>query len=244
MPVLVTNVCEYTGPGVVPALLRDHAVVFCHDRSFANVAARHSFEAAHPGAVALSGQTPSELVTQLGSSPHLASVPLTAVVHNDVHPNTPLPIEAIPADHFQGAWQALYMFPVQLTQLLLPAMKQARQGRWVFVTSARHLQPEPGFAVATSIRAATTAFAQALAREAAPHQVQVNVVEPNYLYSEAYYPRATFLDTEEGRARIAARVPMGRLGDPAEVGELIAFLVSGRSTFVTGQVIGFTGGWP
>ena len=112
MPVLVTNVCEYTGPGVVPALLRDYAVVFCHDRSFANVAARHSFEAAHPGAVTLSGQTPSELVNQLGSSPHLASVPLTAVVHNDVYPNTPLPIEAIPADHFQGAWQALYMFPV------------------------------------------------------------------------------------------------------------------------------------
>ena len=123
-------------------------------------------------------------------------------------------------------------------------MKQARQGRWVFVTSARHLQPEPGFAVATSIRAATTAFAQALAREAAPHQIQVNVVEPNYLYSEAYYPRATFLDTEEGRTRIAARVPMGRLGTPEEVGELIAFLVSGRSAFVTGQVIGFTGGWP
>ena len=70
------------------------------------------------------------------------------------------------------------------------------------------------------------------------------MVEPNYLYSEAYYPRATFLDTEEGRARIAARVPMGRLGAPEEVGELIAFLVSGRSTFVTGQVIGFTGGWP
>lgn len=125
-----------------------------------------------------------------------------------------------PAENFQGAWQALYIFPVQLTQLLLPAMKQARQGRLVFVTSARHMQPEPGFAVATSIRAASTAFAQALAREAAPHQIQVNVVEPNYLCSEAYYPRATFLDTEEGRASIAARVPMGRLSDPEDIGAL------------------------
>jgi len=37
---------------------------------------------------------------------------------------------------------------------------------------------------------------------------------------------------------------MGRLGTPEEIGELVAFLVSGRSAFVTGQVIDFTGGWP
>jgi NAD(P)-dependent dehydrogenase (short-subunit alcohol dehydrogenase family) len=37
---------------------------------------------------------------------------------------------------------------------------------------------------------------------------------------------------------------MGRLGTPQEIGELIAFLSSGKSGFVTGQVIYFTGGWP
>ena len=123
-------------------------------------------------------------------------------------------------------------------------MKTAKQGRFVFVTSARYLQPEPGFAVATSIRAATTTFAQALAREAASYNIQVNVVAPNYLYSEAYYPRARFIDDPAGRELIAAKVPLGRLGRPEEIGELIAFLVSGRSSFVTGQVIDFTGGWP
>jgi 3-oxoacyl-[acyl-carrier protein] reductase len=46
-----------------------------------------------------------------------------------------------------------------------------------------------------------------------------------------------------GRAAISALVPFGRLGDPAEVGELIAFLASGLSPFVTGQVVDFTGGW-
>ncbi|HMV20831.1 MAG TPA: SDR family oxidoreductase [Rhodocyclaceae bacterium] len=45
-------------------------------------------------------------------------------------------------------------------------------------------------------------------------------------------------------AAIAAKVPLGRLGKPEEVGELIAFLASGRASFVTGQVIDFTGGWP
>ena len=67
---------------------------------------------------------------------------------------------------------------------------------------------------------------------------------PNYLYSEAYYPRAKFIDDPEGREQIASIVPMGRLGEPEEAGELVAFLASGRAKFMTGQVINFTGGWP
>lgn len=114
----------------------------------------------------------------------------------------------------------------------------------LFVTSARYLQPEPGFAVATSIRAGTTAFALALAREAAPFNIQVNVLAPNYLYSEAYYPREKFIDNPAGSKIIADKVPMGRLGTPEEVGELSVFLISSRSTFITGQIVNFTGGWP
>jgi len=136
------------------------------------------------------------------------------------------------------------VFPVQLAQLLLPQMKARKSGSFVFVTSARPLRPEPGFAVPTSIRAGATAFALSLSREVAGFGIQVNVVAPNYLYSEMYYPRARFVDDPAGRELIAATVPMGRLGTPEEIGELIAFLVSGRSSFVTGQVIYFTGGWP
>jgi 3-oxoacyl-[acyl-carrier protein] reductase len=101
-----------------------------------------------------------------------------------------------------------------------------------------------GFAVPTSIRAGATALALSLSREVVTLGIQVNVVAPNYLYSEMYYPRARFIDDPEGREEIASIVPMGRLGTQEEVGELIAFLAGGRSSFVTGQVIYFTGGWP
>ncbi len=109
---------------------------------------------------------------------------------------------------------------------------------------ARETRPEPGFAVPTTLRAATTAFAKALAKEAAPFGVQANVVAPNYLYSEMYYPRARFIDDPTGRDTIARAVPFGRLGQQEEVGALIAFLASGKSSFTTGQVIYFAGGWP
>lgn len=60
------------------------------------------------------------------------------------------------------------------------------------------------------------------------------------------YPitRARFIDDEAGQRIIADTLPAGRLGTPEEVGELIAFLVSEKCKFVTGQVIYFTGGWP
>ncbi len=144
----------------------------------------------------------------------------------------------------RAAFEAVVLAPIRLTQALLPAMKARRRRSFVFVTSARETRPEPGCAVPTTLRAATTAFAKALAKEAAPFGIQANVVAPNYLYSEAYYPRARYIDDPEGRAEIARTVPMGRLGEPEEVGALIAFLASGRSAFTTGQVIHFTGGWP
>lgn len=240
MSVLLTHACQYAGPGSVPVLLREHHTLYCHDTRFSDPAAAQDFEVENVGAIALTAQTADALADELTTR----KVAIETVIHNDVYPNTPLPVEQIPTDTFQAAFNALLLFPVQLTQRLLPAMKAKKCGRFVFVTSARYLQPEPGFAVATSIRAATTAFALALAREAAAYGIQVNVVAPNYLYSEAYYPRAHFVDDPAGRAQIAAKVPLGRLGKPEEIGEIISFLASGRSPFITGQVIDFTGGWP
>lgn len=240
MSALLTNARQYAGPGSVPVLLRERGTLYCHDASFVDPAVARNFESEHAGAVALAAQTPLALADELAAR----AIALETVVHNDVYPNTPLPVEEIPTEMLRAAFDALLLFPVCLTQRLLPAMKAKGSGRFVFVTSARYLQPETGFAVATSIRAATTAFALALAREAAPYGVQVNVVAPNYLYSEAYYPRARFIDDPVGRAHIAAKVPFGRLGKPEEIGELIGFLASGRSPFLTGQVIDFTGGWP
>ncbi|MGZ5857456.1 MAG: SDR family oxidoreductase, partial [Burkholderiaceae bacterium] len=213
--VLITHVQQYTGPGTVPVLLREGMQLLCHDTSFAAADRARAFEAAHPGVIALKGQTPEDLAAELSER----QIDIDVVISNDVFPNTPHAIEDISMEILRNSFEALMVFPFRLTQLLLPAMKQKKNGRFVFVTSARYLQPEQGFSVATSLRAGTTAFALALAKEAAAYGIQVNVVAPNYLYSETYYPKARFIDDPAGRAQIAAKVPMGRLGEPQEVGE-------------------------
>jgi 3-oxoacyl-[acyl-carrier protein] reductase len=237
--ILLTNVRHYCGPGAVTALVQSGAEVFCHDVSFVSPDARKSFER-ETGARALSAQTPVDIQAEMRA---VAGLP-DAIVSNDVYPITRNAIEDIPLDDFRATFDAVVLFPIELTQAFLPAMKQRRSGSFVFVTSARETRPEPGFAVPTSLRAATTAFAKALAKEAAPFGIQANVVAPNYLYSEMYYPRAKFIDDPAGRKLIAEKVPFGRLGESDEVGALIAFFASGASPFTTGQVVYFTGGWP
>jgi 3-oxoacyl-[acyl-carrier protein] reductase len=238
--VLLTNVNEYTGPGVLDALVRNGHRVACHDPSFVDGAARAAFDQAHSTAHALEGQAPEEVHSEVVAH---WGVP-DAIVSNDVYPITRNHIEAIPLDDLRATFEAVVVYPVRLTQLFLPEMKSRRSGTFVFVTSARETRPEPGFAVPTTLRAATTAFAKALAKEVAPFGIQANVVAPNYLYSEMYYRRARFMDDPAGREMIASTVPFGRLGQPEEIGALIAFLASGTSPFTTGQVIYFTGGWP
>lgn len=238
--VLVTNVNHYAGPGALAVLTRSATRVVCHDAAFGDDRARQAFQARHPGVLCLRETDPAAMVAELEKGVGHVD----AVVSNDVYPITRAAIEDIALDDLRRTFEAVLIFPFQLTQMLLPGMKSRGSGCFVFVTSARPLRPEPGFSVPTTVRAGTTAFAQALAKEVAACGIQVNVVAPNYLYSEMYYPRARFIDDAAGRDAIARTVPAGRLGTPEEVGELIAFLVSGRASFMTGQVLYFTGGWP
>ncbi|MBK8158386.1 MAG: SDR family oxidoreductase [Rhodospirillaceae bacterium] len=238
--VLLTNVLSYTGPGALEALVSSGCSVACHDPAFVDEEARqrfqHKWPTTHPLRVAVADGVADEAIDQLGE--------LDAVVFNDVYPLTVRPVEDVDLMDLRATFEAVAVFPFRLAQCVIPRMKSRHRGSLVFVTSARERRPEAGYSVPTMVRAATTAFAKTLAKELAQFQVQVNVVAPNYLASELYYPRARFVDDPSGRAMIAALVPFGRLGTPDEVGELIAFFASGRSPFVTGQVVDFAGGWP
>jgi NAD(P)-dependent dehydrogenase (short-subunit alcohol dehydrogenase family) len=237
--ILLTNVVEYTGPGALAALLADGHTVVCHDRSFSDRGARATFAELNPKAQVLAGQSAEAIHEETMARWGLPD----AIVSNDAYPITRNDIEHIPMEDLQATFEAVVVFPVRLVQQFIAGMKQRRSGAFVFITSAREARPEAGFAVPTTVRAATTAFAKTLAKEVAPFGIQANVVAPNYLYSELYYPKARFVDSAEGRELIARTVPFERLGQPEEIGALIAFLASGKSPFTTGQVIHFTGGW-
>ena len=90
----------------------------------------------------------------------------------------------------------------------------------------------------------TNVLVKSLSLDLAPYGIPVNAIAPNYLYSEAYFPKAKFIDNPVGKNFIREVVPAGRLGEPEEIGELINYLANMKGSFHTGTIIKFAGGWP
>ena len=81
-----------------------------------------------------------------------------------------------------------------------------------------------------------------VAAEVAPTGVQVNAVGTNYMDFPEFL-KANRADDPEGRARVEAQVPMGRLGTLEEFASFCMPYIDGTSRFTTGQFVAYAGGW-
>ena len=139
-------------------------------------------------------------------------------------------------DHAAGdlMWRVHVDAATRLADVLVPAMAKRGCGRVVFIGS-RVAQGMPGRAQYAATKAALVALARSWAREVVAKGVTVNVVAPA--------ATATPMLADRARAASAPRVPpLGRLIDPAEIAELVCFLLSPAAAAITGQDIAICGG--
>lgn len=126
---------------------------------------------------------------------------------------------------------------VYLTRILIPPMIEQRWGRIVNVASMAGQTGMFGQANFATTKGALISMTTTLAAEVASRGITVNAVSPGYIDTGATSDYSEFV-----REQISMTTPMGRLGKPEEVAELVLFLASPASSYITGQVIGVNGG--
>ena len=126
-----------------------------------------------------------------------------------------------------------------LCRAVLPHMIAAGSGAIVNTASQWGLHPVPGHIAYNVSKAAVVSFTQSLARDYAPHGVRVNAVAPGEVYTPMV--AGNLERTGRSRADLDALVPFGRVGEPAEIAALVAFLASSEAPYLCGSVVEITG---
>ena len=132
--------------------------------------------------------------------------------------------------------------PYHFLRTVVPVMVEQRDGQVLVFTSAAGARPTPGAPLYSSARAGANMLVRNVAAEVADKGVQVNAVGTNFMDFPEFL-RANRAEEPEGRARVEAMVPMGRLGTLDELAHFSAPFVDGTSRFTTGQFVAYAGGW-
>ena len=142
-------------------------------------------------------------------------------------------------------WERLFdamVHPLhRLVRAALPAMMERRAGKIIVVGSATGLKAAPGTAPYSAARSAQVGYVRSVGAEAAPFNVQINLIAQHFVENPAYFSEK-FQQTEAFK-RLMSEVPAGRLARPEEDAALAVFLASDESDFFVGQAIPFSGGW-
>lgn len=173
--------------------------------------------------------------------------PVEVLINNTGGP-PPTPAAGQPPETWQAYFNSMVLSVIAITDAVLPGMQARGWGRIITSTSSGVVAPIPNLAISNALRLSLVGWSKTLAREVARHGVTCNIVLPGRIAT----PRITYLDQrraeregrklEEVMAESTASIPVGRYGEPAEYGAVVAFLASARASYITGSVIRVDGG--
>jgi 3-oxoacyl-[acyl-carrier protein] reductase len=150
---------------------------------------------------------------------------------------------------WEAAYRLTFESALRLCRLVVPGMMARSFGRVVAITSVSVLQPVENLMLSSVLRPAVQALVKTLAREAAPRGVTINAVAPGFHTTSAVERliakkmELTGCSAEDVVNGWTGQIAMGRLGEPEELAALVAFLMSERAGYITGQGIVSDGGW-
>ncbi|MCR9176439.1 MAG: SDR family oxidoreductase [Alphaproteobacteria bacterium] len=193
---------------------------------------------------ATGAEAPAMVTGDLSTADGVGSVAQTAtaqyggidILVNNAGASRPMPKDADDA-FWEEAFALNFSSARRMTEALLPGMRTARWGRVVNISGAL---VQRAVNAATPAKVALVSWSRSLASEVAPDGVTVNCVAPGRINSDQILNR--LFPTEESRAGQIKDIPMGRFGEPQELADLVAFLVSDRARYITGVHVPVDGG--
>jgi len=193
----------------------------------------------HPGLHAATVDLMDPEATRKVAGALAARFCISHVIHNAgaIRPDL---LEDVKPQDLNALVQLHLASPLLLVQAALPAMKTAGFGRIVLLSSRAALG-SPARTAYVATKAGLIGMARTWALELAPHGITVNVVAPGPIAGTAMFEEAGPTDSE-GEARLAASIPVRRLGRPDDVAQAVMFFAAAESSFITGQTLFVCGG--
>jgi 3-oxoacyl-[acyl-carrier protein] reductase len=151
-------------------------------------------------------------------------------------------------EQWQAGVESTLMNVVRLSRLVIPDMQARRWGRIIHLTSLVAKQPMDELTISSTLRAGLSGLTKTMANQVGPDNITVNAVLMGQIMTDRQYAIADLRVKERGITydqyfeQHAAEVPLRRLGEPREVGEVVAFLASERASYVTGVSLQVDGG--
>lgn len=189
----------------------------------------------------------AEVITELVAATAKRFGRVDILVNNSGGPPLARAINAT-EDQWATAVQRSLLFFARMCREGLPHLKRQGGGRIINILASTVYQPIPNLALSGATRMGVVAFMKSLADEVGRDGILVNNVCPGSILSERMLSNVTSrakelgISVEEALAQRAAETAVGRVGEPREFANLVAFLASGKSSYITGTTILVDGG--
>lgn len=161
------------------------------------------------------------------------------VIVNNAGINDVNDIENVTDDEIERAMSINLVTPLKLLRKFVPAMKERQYGRIVNIGSIWSIVSKRGRVVYSMTKHGIHGLTKTLAVELAEYNILVNTVCPGFTLTELTYKN----NTAEQIKRIEQDIPIGRMAQPDEIADAIAYLADERNTYLTGQLIAVDGGF-